>query len=1179
MLFSKNEVSNSCLFKLLFICLSASIVFAYSGGTGQSDNPYQIASVSDWNDLMHTSADWNKNFIMTADVNLQGVSLTPVGNYSTTFTGVFEGNSHIISNVDSNSPTAYNIGLFGYLGLDSQVRNLGVRDVKVNGRVYVGGLAGQNFGTITNCYVAGDVVGSPISSYYVGGLVGYNTGSIISCYAAGDVRGNYSFSDYVGGLVGYNSNNSIITGSYASGTVTGQYDIGGLVGENDGTVTNCYAIGWVIASGYSVGGLVGINDSGTISNCYAIEKVSGDHYVGGLVGGNYGTIANCRATGIIKGNSSTAGLTGQNSGSISYCYSTSLVCYSGMGLVGVNDGGSVTASFWDTQTSGRATSNGGTGKTTAQMQNINTFLNAGWDFVGETANGTDDIWLMRSDINDYPKFYWQPSTGYSGGSGPYLIASKQDILRLSADIENYNKHFILADYIDLSGIKFDSAVIAPMIPSEMYGSNSVGVPFTGTFDGDSYIISNLDINVPGDFVALFGNVGSGGQIRNLGLQNVNIITGNKVAGLVALNYGDIDNCYVKGSIKATANYTHNDAGGLVGLNSGGSIAACYSVASVTGIGGDVGGLMGYNSGDIRNCYSAGAVSGDRYVGGLVGSNSGSIGNCYSIGAVSGRLYPSGLVGYRWSGGTVNNSFWDVNSSGQTGSAGGTGKTTAQMKTLSTFTSAGWDFTTPVWEICDGINYPKLAWQIDDIATVPDVVSMTQADAETAIIAAELVVGTITNSYSDTVPAGEVISQSLVAYTVVAPGTTMDIVISIGPRYSGGFGTAANPYQIAAVSDWNNLMHASVDWNKYFILTADVNLPGISLTPIGNSAIRFTGVFNGNNHIIRNVVINNPTSGSPIGLFGYLGSGCQIHNLGVEDVNITGNNNVGGLVGAAGDSIDNCYSTGAVRGTSNVGGLAGNYYGNISNCYSTSTVSGSNVVGGLAGLNSHGNVANCYSTGAVSGTSNIGGLVGLNSYGNVANCYSTSTVSGTPNVGGLAGNNYGNISNCYSMGVVSGSYCVGGLVGYSYDENGYSITNCYSTGTVIGSSDVGGLVGYQSNSIINNSFWDVNSSGWATSQGGTGKTTTEMKTLSIFTSAGWNFTTPLWKICDGTNYPKLAWQIPLSGDFVCPDGVDIYDLAVFSNHWLLEEWSYDIDGDGIITFIDFALFAENWLKQN
>jgi hypothetical protein len=184
-----------------------------------------------------------------------------------------------------------------------------------------------------------------------------------------------------------------------------------------------------------------------------------------------------------------------------------------------------------------------------------------------------------------------------------------------------------------------------------------------------------------------------------------------------------------------------------------------------------------------------------------------------------------------------------------------------------------------------------------------------------------------------------------------------------------------------------------------------------------------------------------------------------------------------------------------------------------------------------------------------------------------------------------------ITDCYSLGNVSGDTGVGGLVGWNYVIYGgwnntipAKITNCYSAGAVSGNSYVGGLIG-RNNGNVDYCFWDVNSSGQASSAGGTGKTTAEMQTKSTFTDAGWDFLgevingpNDIWKICEGTNYPKLAWQVPLAGDFVCPDGVDFHDFAVFANQWLLEEIPADVwpeGGDGIVNFFDWAVYAGQW----
>ena len=141
----------------------------------------------------------------------------------------------------------------------------------------------------------------------------------------------------------------------------------------------------------------------------------------------------------------------------------------------------------------------------------------------------------------------------------------------------------------------------------------------------------------------------------------------------------------------------------------------------------VGGLVGRNRGAVSNSYSTGSVTGDWYVGGLAGINDGgTVSNSYSIGNVTGNEDVGGLVGINDRGGTVSNSFWDIETSGQPTSDGGTGKTTAEMQDIATFTDTGtegldepWHMTAVApgetndaytWNIVDNETYPFLSWQ-------------------------------------------------------------------------------------------------------------------------------------------------------------------------------------------------------------------------------------------------------------------------------------------------------------------------------------------------------------------------------------------------------------------------------------------------------------------------------------
>jgi len=429
-----------------------------------------------------------------------------------------------------------------------------------------------------------------------------------------------------------------------------------------------------------------------------------------------------------------------------------------------------------------------------------------------------------------------------------------------------------------------------------------------------------------------------------------------------------------------------------------------------------------------------------------------------------------------------------------------------------------------------------------------------------------------------------------------------------PKYGGGTGEPNNPYLIYTAAHMNAIGADSNDWDRHFKLMTDIHLSsytGDSFNIIGNSATKFTGVFDGNGHTILNFTYDSNNI-NHIGLFGYVRWPAELKDLGLINPNVdsgTGND-VGSLVGYVGyGTITNCYvEGGSISGDFYVGGLVGNNYrGTITNCYSESIVSVSSAegygAGGLVGDNL-GTITNCYAKDAnVTGHEGVGGLVGWNEEdGTISNCYSTGSVSGFADVGGLVGGNatsggLGTITTCYSTGSVSGIVAVGGLVGY----NDYGIiSNCYSTGSVTGTTNVGGLIGYDTGGPFTKSFWDntVNSS--ITGIGNTSdanviaESTTNMQIENTFTDAGWDFvgestngTQDIWRLCnEGVEYPQLNWQFPL-GDFVCPDGVDWSDLAVFCEQWLqVGAYSADIAsppaGDGIVNFLDFAALVQNWL---
>lgn len=353
-------------------------------------------------DLQGMAGNVSGNYALGADIDASSTALWNDGagfappNSPNGFSGRLDGLGHVISDLTINRPSTDDVGLISTMSVGASVRHLGLRDVNVLGRSSVGGLAGF---TVQSIFSQNYVTGTVSATSQVGALVGVNAGGTIDgSYATADVTGGNG--NTTGGLVGNNSGGTI-SQSYATGTVSGYNNVGGLVGlHQNGTISQSYATGNV--SGASVaGGLVGLNIQGTISQSYATGNVSGQLRVGGLLGaGQNGTVTHSYATGSVSGTSLVGGLVGHNlNQTIFQSYAIGSVPASGTnvgGLVGRNDGGNVTASFWDTQTTGQATSAGGTAKTTAEMKSLPTFL--GWDINDQGGTG---IWRIYEG-SSYP---------------------------------------------------------------------------------------------------------------------------------------------------------------------------------------------------------------------------------------------------------------------------------------------------------------------------------------------------------------------------------------------------------------------------------------------------------------------------------------------------------------------------------------------------------------------------------------------------------------------------------------------------------------------------------------------------------------------------------------------------------------------------------------------------------
>lgn len=653
--------------------------------------------------------------------------------------------------------------------------------------------------------------------------------------------------------------------------------------------------------------------------------------------------------------------------------------------------------------------------------------------------------------------------------------------------------------------------------------------FSGSFNGSSFELINLSIS-GGSHLGLFGSLNNGGNIENLIIKDSEISGNSNIGSLVAENFGIIKNCKSNGTISGVSSL-----GGLIGDNylivsnsyADTNVSSIADTTGSTGTSGhSVGGLVGTNIGTVKSCYAMGDVYGESSVGGLIGRNSNLVKNSYSIGHVDGNLLYGGLCGSDSS--IILNCYWDTISSGISNSAGGYPKSTGEMKIASTF--VGWNDGD--WKINEGLDYPCLIWE-------------------------ELSGSVIDTDYPNATYSGE--------------------------------GTCGSPFVINTADDLICISQRVFDWDKYTVLSNDIDMVGRLYFP----PVYFNGIFNGNNFEIRNLSIHSISIGnsSQIGLFKVLNG--SVRNLGLVDVNIEGGSSVGSLAGRCDGNITECYAEGTVSGMSTVGGLVGNNNGTIKNSHADTNVTntGSNT-GGLVGYND-GTIIGCHATGNVAGGDYVtGGLSGYNMQGTIMSCYATGDVFGQDWIGGLVGmNNTSVLIECYAKGGVNGRSKVGGLVGFNSRGK---IANCYSTGKPTGTSDVGGLSGSKSTGGVyedTSNYWDVQTSEIFTSAMGTGKPSYQMKEIDTFLNAGWDFLGEstnghnyIWRMCvDGIDYPHLSWEYAQMGDFACGDGTDILDLQALAEHWLLTEalnattFSYacDANRDGVIDLIDFSVLGVNW----
>jgi hypothetical protein len=854
-------------------------------GDGSEANPYQISEPNHLiaiNDLDTTGIHFVLMNDIDLDPNLPGNQIfnRAVIASQVAFEGTFDGQGYAIRNlqiIDETEGVSF-IGLFGKIGPDGFVKNFSIKDYDIRVKIswnlgFAGSLAGQNLGIVFNCIsngTAGPVVeGKPFQCLIAGlvgingnykyntsseddnrgliansgshsnlttlyggaGLVSYNFGSIYQCYSQSHISdGVLSSMDSNGGLIGINS--GVVNQSFSNNIMETESN-SGLIGYNNGIVRNCYALGVMAETQYGglAAGLVAANydyegnKGARIENCYSACQLGSEGYVQGLAGGDY------------------------------YFYGTAL------------------SSFWDVDVSGTTESCGGKGLTTAEMKDANILINAGWDFVGETTNGAEDIWQIDPNVNNgYPSLVFKSIDGGDGSAAnPCIIYTKQQLLDFFNDPAMWDKHIKLIVNIDLSETTFTS----PPIDT-----------FNGVFDGSGCTIDGLTVDGSGTSgeLGLFNVVGRNGCVKNLYLKNASMTNGT--GGILAtLNTGKILDCHVAGSVEG-GEY----CGGIVAINEN-LVLRCSADCNVSGSMMSFGGLVGFNSffGDISESYSEGTVDSSGYSGGLVGENWGKIQHSYSTASVTGTWETGALVG--------NNELGVViccYATGQVADDKLVGFNRLGVVAHSYY--GGYIVFPEAWEGNSWYEEDGHIWTTNEM--LPGQLSLKWQRWGTPVSLENL--------------------HASVPFYRQNP--TRD-------------GSAEHPYRFSFEmanypADWDKHFEMTDD--------ADMAMCGAPVFDQAVIPY-FNGTLDGGGHVVRNLVLENQNDFQSMGFFGMLGYDAQIRQLGIEgEVDYFGRFPAL-LAGVNFGTLEECYAKGSVSCSTSGGILTGFNGGAIRNCYTKGTL--------------------------------------------------------------------------------------------------------------------------------------------------------------------------------------------------------------------------------------------------
>jgi hypothetical protein len=576
-------------------------------------------------------------------------------------------------------------------------------------------------------------------------------------------------------------------------------------------------------------------------------------------------------------------------------------------------------------------------------------------------------------------------------------------------------------------------------------SATADTAFTGTINGDHYSISNFYIDNSNTFVA--STTGAyhtalvsinTGTIQNLSLHG-DITSDSRRVGLITgfNNGGTIQNVITSGSVEGWQ-YT----GGVAGYSlNNGIIEYAANYADVTNpTAGGTGGIVGLNShengkGTVRYSMNAGTISGNNRVGGLVGYNYGIIHDSYNIGSVIGGNITGGIAGNTGFSTTISGT--SIYRTYNSGSVTGTGSSIGAIVGLM-------DDILPAGNVTNNLYDNQTSIVADGCPVGAGTGSCTGVATEKTTAELMLEATFTAGGWSDTAGVTGSIDNTELSGTTAPNFTWFLFEGETRPMLMGEYSTTIktpHALQLAATTTGADyVLHNNIDMSDAFTNTSDVwatnknSNAGKGFVPIGLvfSSPHFQGSLDGQNYVIDNLYINRPAT-SYIGLFS--SSSGLISNLGVTNVDVTGQDFSGTIAGIISGTVDNSYTSGKFTTTGSAsGGFIGLSDGTITNSHSSTNVftSGTTAIAG------------------------IGGFIGSNRNGVIiSDSYATGNVTiSNPNswgIGGFVGNNSTDIIRSYSTGTVStlgiATSYVGGFVGQNGRDNNATISDSYSSSRV------------------------------------------------------------------------------------------------------------------------------------